>query len=93
MGLYRISESVSDYVYLILISQAFLNKSEDAMNRRVSVWEDIKHYQDTLNEASRKVDYSMEEGIYMLPSNMKLTIRLGITTKSSYPMVCLVWEE
>ena len=45
------------------------------MNRRVDIWEDIKCYQDTLSYALNKVDYSIGEGVYMLPSNMKLNIR------------------
>ena len=89
MGLYRISENVRAYAYLMLSSQAsarsniientasalttqkaFLNNFEDIVNRRVNIQEDIKHYQDTLSYASSKVDYSMGENIYMLPSDM-----------------------
>ena len=47
------------------------------MNRRLDIREDIKRYQDTLSYASGKVDYSVGESIYMLPSDMKLKIRLG----------------
>ena len=47
------------------------------MNRRVDIREDIKHYQDTLSYASRKVDYSVEENVFMLPSNMNLNIVSG----------------
>ena len=47
------------------------------MNRRVDIREDIKRYQDTLSYASSKVDYSVGENIYMLPSDMNLKIRLG----------------
>ena len=73
--LYRISESVRAYTYLILSSQAsarsgivgntanaqsaFLNNFEDIINRRVDIREDIKRYQDTLSYASSKVDYSI----------------------------------
>ena len=39
--------------------------------------EDIKHYQDTLSYASSKVDYSVGEHLYMLPSDMTLKIRPG----------------
>ena len=39
--------------------------------------EHIKHYQDTLSYASSKVDYSIGENLYMLPSDMNLKIRLG----------------
>ena len=96
VGLYRISESVRAYAYLILSSQAsarssivgstasaltaqstFPNNFEDIVNRRVDIREDIKRYQDTLSYASSKIDYSMGENIYMLPSNMNLKIRSG----------------
>ena len=94
VGLYRISESVRAYTYLIPSSQAstrssivgntasaltaqsaYLNDFEDIVNRRVNIQEDIKHYQDTLSYTSSKVDYSMGEKIYMLPSNMNLKIK------------------
>ena len=54
---------------------AFLNNFENVVNRRVDIREDIKHYQDTLSYASSKVDYSIGESIYMIPSDMKLKIR------------------
>ena len=47
------------------------------MNCRVDIGEDIKRYQDTLSYASSKVDYSMGEGVYMLPSDMNLSIKSG----------------
>ena len=56
---------------------AFLNNFEDIVNRRVDIRENIKRYQDTLSYASSKVDYSMGQNIYMLPSDMKLKIRSG----------------
>ena len=56
---------------------AFLNNFEDIVNRRVNIREDIKRYQDTLSYASSKVDYSVGQNIYMLPSNMELTIKTG----------------
>ena len=56
---------------------AFLNNFKDIVNHRVNIQEDIKRYQDTLSYASSKVDYSMGENIYMLPSDMNLKIRLG----------------
>ena len=52
---------------------AFLNNFENIVNRRV----DIKRYQDTLSYASSKVDYSMGQNIYMLPSDMNLKIKTG----------------
>ena len=56
---------------------AFLNNFEDIVNRRVNIHEDIKHYQDTLSYPSGKVDYSIGESIYMIPSDMNLKIRPG----------------
>ena len=43
----------------------------------MDIQEGIKHYQDTLSYASSKVDYSMGENIYMLPSDMNLNIKTG----------------
>ena len=43
----------------------------------MDIREDIKCYQDTLRYTSSKVDYSVEQNIYMLPSDMDLKIRLG----------------
>ena len=56
---------------------AFLNNFENVVNRRVDIREDIKRYQDTLSYASSKVDYSVGENLFMLPTNMELRIRSG----------------
>ena len=56
---------------------AFLNNFENVVNCRVDIREDIKRYQDTLSYASSKVDYSMGQNIYMLPSDMNLKIKTG----------------
>ena len=96
VGLYKISESIRAYAYLILSSQAsarsgivgntttaltaqsaFLNNFENVVNRRVDIREDIKCYQDTLSYASSKVDCSVGQNIYMLPSDMNLKIKTG----------------
>ena len=55
--------------------RAFLNNFKDIFNRRVDIWEEIKRCQDTLSYASSKVNYSLGENIYMLPSNMNLNIK------------------
>ena len=105
VGLYRISESVRAYAYLILSSQAsarigntasalttqkaFLNNFEDIVN----IQEDIKRYRDTLSYASSKADYCVGENIYMLPSDINLNIKTGTTTKFWYPIVNLVWGK
>ena len=96
VGLYKISESIRAYAYLILSSQAsarssiiensassltaqsaFLNNFENVVNRRVDISEDIKRYQNILSYASSKVDYSVGEHLYMLPSDMTFKIRPG----------------
>ena len=41
----------------------------------MDISEDIKRYQETLSCTSSKVDYSVGENIYMLPSDMNLNIR------------------
>ena len=43
----------------------------------MDIGEDIERYQDTLSYASSKVDYSVGENVYMLPSNMNLKIKTG----------------
>ena len=58
--------------------QIYLNNLENIVNRRVDLQEDLKRYQDTLNYASSKVDYSVGEGLYMLPSDMNLRIKRGV---------------
>ena len=47
------------------------------MNRKVDIQEDVKRYQETLSYALSKVDYSVGENLFMLPSNMELRIRSG----------------
>ena len=56
---------------------AFSDNFENVVNRRVDIREDIKRYQDTLSYALSKVDYSMGQNIYMLPSDMNLKIKTG----------------
>ena len=56
---------------------AFLNNFENVVNRKADIQEDVKRYQETLSYASSKVDYSVGENLFMLPSNMELRIRSG----------------
>ena len=109
VGLYKISESVRAYAYLILSSQTsarsgivgntasaltaqsvLLNNFENVVNHRVDIREDIKRYQDTLSYASSKVDYSMGQNIYMLPSDMNLKIK---TSTVGYNNKILISDE
>ena len=64
------SSIVGNVASALTAQKAFLNNFEDIVNRRVDIREDIKHYQDTLSYTSSKVDYSVGENIYMLPSDM-----------------------
>ena len=71
------SSIVGNTVSALTAQSTFLNNFEDIVNRKVDVREDIKRYQDTLSYASSKVDYSVGEHLYMLPSNLKLKIKTG----------------
>ena len=62
---------------------AFWDNFENIVNRRVDIREDIKRYQDTLSYPSSKVDYSMGQNIYVLPSDMNLKIKTGTDEKFS----------
>ena len=61
----------------LTVQSAFLYNFENVVNHRVDIREDIKRYQDTLSYASSKVNYSVGEHLYMLPSDMTLKIRPG----------------
>ena len=67
---------VANTASILTAQSAFLNNFENVVNHRVDIREDIERYQDTLSYASSKVDYSMGQNFYMLPSDMNLKIRL-----------------
>ena len=71
------SSIIGNLASSLTAQSAFLNNFEDIVNRRVDIREDLKHYQDTLSYASSKVNYSVGEHLYMLPSDMTLKIRPG----------------
>ena len=71
------SSIVGNTANVLTAQSAFLNNFENIVNRRVNIQEDIKHCQDTLSYTSSKVDYSVGQNIYMLPSNMILKIKTG----------------
>ena len=54
-----------------------MNNFQNIVNQKVDIQGDIKRYQETLSYASSKVDYSIGQNIYMLPSDMTLKIRPG----------------
>ena len=66
----RSSSLVGNTTSALTAQSAFLNNFENVVNCRVDIREDLKHYQDTLSYASSKVDYSVGENLFMLPSNM-----------------------
>ena len=71
------SSIVENTASALTAQSAFLNNFENIVNCRVNIQEDIKRYQDTLSYASSKVDYSIGQNIYMLPSHMELKINTG----------------
>ena len=72
------SEIVGNTASALTAQSAVLNNFENVLNCRVDIKEDMKHYQDTLSYASSKVDHSMGQNIYMLPSDMNVKIKTGI---------------
>ena len=66
---------IENTVSALTAQLAFLDNFENVVNRRVDILENIKRYQETLSYASSKVDYSVGQNIYMLPSNMTLKIK------------------
>ena len=71
------SSIVANSASALTAQSAFLNNFENVVNHRVDIREDIKRYQDTLCYASSKVDYSVGEDLFVLPSNMTLKIKTG----------------
>ena len=72
------SSIVGNMASALTAQSAFLNNFESVVNFKVDIREDIKRYQDTLScYASSKVDYSVGEHLYMLPSNINLKIKTG----------------
>ena len=71
------SSIVGNMASALTAQSAFLNNFENIVNRRVDIREDIKRYQDTLSYTLSKVNYSVGEDVYMLPSDMKLKIKTG----------------
>ena len=71
------SSIIGNLASSLTAQSAFLNNFENVVNRKVDISEDIKHFQNTLSYASSKVDYSVWEHLYMLPSDMELRITTG----------------
>ena len=71
------SSIVGNSASSLTAQSAFLNNFENVVNRKVDIQEDVKRYQETLSYALSKVDYSVGENLFMLPSDMELRIRSG----------------
>ena len=69
------SSIVGNTASALTAQSPFLNNFENIVNQRVDSRKDIKRYQETLSYALSKVDYSVGESIYMIPSDMNLKIR------------------
>ena len=90
------SSIIENSASALTAQSAFLNNFENVVNHRVDIREDIKCYQDTLSYASSRVNYSVGENLFMLPSDMELRIKtgtVGYKIKFSFPMVTLVWGK
>ena len=71
----------------------FSKEVEDFVKRDVLLHEDIRRYEDILSNARSSVEYSLGEGIYMLPSDLQLKVgvkrgysdklKVGITSQLS----------
>ena len=93
---YARSGIVGNTASALTAQSAFLHNFEDIVNRQVDVREDIKRYQNTLSYALTKVDYSVGEHLYMLPSDMTLKIRPGTVGYNNKILVSdgnLVWGK
>ena len=55
------------------VQQVFKNTFKALINEDYSIGIDIERYQ-VLEHALSKIDFSVETGIYMLPSNLNLSI-------------------
>ena len=56
--------------------ELFSKEVEDFIQRDMLLHEDIQRYENVLSNARSSVDYSLGEGIYMLPSDLQL--RVGV---------------
>ena len=56
----------------IVAQRLFHDNLEDVINKAVSLQDDVTRYQNTLKYARSSLDYSVDKGLYMLPSDMLL---------------------
>ena len=53
----------------------FHNSFESLIDNQVTIVDDIKRFQNVLQHARSKVDFVVAEGVYMIPSDLKLRIK------------------
>ena len=70
--------------------RVFLNSFENSVNRRVDIPEDIRRFQKTLQYARSKIDYTVAEYVYLLPSDMRLKATI---TKYWSQSLALILEQ
>lgn len=63
---------VGDTGPAIAAQRIFGDNLVDAIDKSVSIQDDVSRYENVLKYASSKLDYSVGKGLYMLPSNMIL---------------------
>ena len=71
------SSIIGNLASSLIAQSAFMNNFENVVKCSVNIQEDRKHYQEILSYTSSKVDYSVGENLFMLPTNMELRIRSG----------------
>lgn len=90
-GIVRLNDSIRAYVYCILGSQVqarqagsslesqqeFVTLVNDLINKKQSLQDSIKNFEDALSKTQGKIDYVIAKGLYMIPSNMMLN-KLGM---------------
>ena len=54
--------------------QIFLNSFEELINNQVSIVDDIKRFQNVLQHARSKVDFSIANEVYMIPSDLNIRL-------------------
>jgi len=63
---------LGDTAQSLVAQRLFYDNLEDIINKAVSLEDDIGRYQSTLKYARSRLDYSVGNGLYMLPSDMLL---------------------
>ena len=68
------SQSRSSIIYNFDTQKQFLSNIEDSIYSSVDIPSSIQRYQNVLKYASKKLDYVVGFGLYMIPSDLNLKI-------------------